>query len=124
MSKTAAAMTCNIRLTDLNEIIPIYLTLPTYDLLTASRRGALKENQKWDRLLIELLRFLPFRHRWRRQAHSIVANRSAFFVISDLTRMRRARDEVRERSAQTLRVHVLLKQRCEQSAIGIAVNRI
>jgi hypothetical protein len=46
MSKTAAAMTSNIRLTDLNEIIPIYPTLPTYDLLTASRRGALKENRE------------------------------------------------------------------------------
>ena len=46
MSKTAAAMTCNIRLTDLNEIIPIYPTLPTYDLLTASRRGTLKENRE------------------------------------------------------------------------------
>ena len=46
MSKTAAAMTSNIRLTDLNEIIAIYPTLPTYALLTASRRGALKENRE------------------------------------------------------------------------------
>jgi hypothetical protein len=46
---------------------------------------------------------------------SVGTNLFRLFMISDLAGMGRARDWIDGRSAQALRPHVLLGQRCEQS---------